>query len=140
MGRFDGLYSLQDIGSGRFKYTPDPNNPFHYIRNNRKGQQIERIQPGEMETDGGSIPKFAQIFKGLSPWEYGPAYLIHDWEFGIGPNGTKSFEASNLTLAEGIWTLMNRGYLNDKPEINKENVRTVYWAVSGLGGRLAWKI
>ena len=34
-----------------------------------------------MYTDGGSIPKIAQVFKGLSPWGYAPAYMIHDWVF-----------------------------------------------------------
>ncbi len=39
------------------------------------------IRPGLMYTDGGSIPKIAQVFKGLSPWGYAPAYMIYDWVF-----------------------------------------------------------
>ena len=34
-----------------------------------------------MYTDGGSIPKIAQVFNGLSPWGYAPAYMVHDWLF-----------------------------------------------------------
>ncbi len=34
-----------------------------------------------MYTDGGSIPTIAQGFKGLQPWAYAPAYMIHDWLF-----------------------------------------------------------
>nr|WP_249779640.1 DUF1353 domain-containing protein [Bradyrhizobium sediminis] len=34
-----------------------------------------------MYTDGGSIPRIAQIFNGLSPWGFGPAYIVHDWIF-----------------------------------------------------------
>lgn len=36
-----------------------------------------------MYTDGGSIPKVAQAIPGLSPWGYGPAYLVHDWAFEL---------------------------------------------------------
>jgi hypothetical protein len=34
-----------------------------------------------MYTDGGSIPRIAQVFNGLSPWGYAPAYMVHDWLF-----------------------------------------------------------
>jgi hypothetical protein len=34
-----------------------------------------------MYTDGGSIPKIAQVFNGFSPWGYAPGYMIHEWLF-----------------------------------------------------------
>jgi Protein of unknown function (DUF1353) len=42
---------------------------------------IGEIKPGLMFTDGGSIPRTFWSFDGLSPWEYGPAFILHDWIF-----------------------------------------------------------
>jgi hypothetical protein len=49
---------------------------FGFIRYN---QQI--ITPQAIYTDGGSIPRLAWGIKDLSPWYYGPAFIIHDWIF-----------------------------------------------------------
>jgi hypothetical protein len=67
-------------GDGNFLFVPDPRDPliFHRADPNSHGKII---QPGLMYTDGGSIPKVAQVFNGLSPWGYAPAYMIHDWLF-----------------------------------------------------------
>ncbi|MER9301066.1 hypothetical protein NKI38_32115 [Mesorhizobium sp. M0621] len=67
-------------GDGNFLFVPDPRDPliFHRADPSSPGGTI---QPGLMYTDGGSIPKIAQVFKGLSPWGYAPAYMIHDWVF-----------------------------------------------------------
>lgn len=67
-------------GDGNFLFVPDPRAPliFHRADPSSPGGTI---QPGLMYTDGGSIPKIAQVFKGLSPWGYAPAYMIHDWVF-----------------------------------------------------------
>jgi hypothetical protein len=67
-------------GDGAFLYIPDPNNPLTLHRpHESRGPQS--ITPEMMYTDGGSIPKIAQMFRGLSPWGYAPAYMIHDWLF-----------------------------------------------------------
>lgn len=67
-------------GDGNFLFVPDPHDPliFHRADPTAPGS---KIKPGLMYTDGGSIPKIAQVFKGLSPWGYAPAYMIHDWIF-----------------------------------------------------------
>ena len=142
IGEFTGHFTLTWIGPELFKYVPDPEDPFKYIRNKGPGKRHEIIQPDEMETDGGSIPRLAQLLPGLSPWEYGPAYLIHDWEFyrhDTDPRFRKSFNQVNLTLAEAIWTLMNNGYLrNKKPRKNVTSVHTVYSAVMSPIGKDIW--
>lgn len=70
----------QSSGDGRFVFVPDPNDRLTFRRaDSRRPGAV--IQPGLMYTDGGSIPKIAQMFKGLSPWGYAPAYMIHDWLF-----------------------------------------------------------
>ena len=67
-------------GDGNFLFVPDPEDPLIFRRSN-PGNPGALIRPGLMYTDGGSIPKIAQVFKGLSPWGYAPAYMIHDWIF-----------------------------------------------------------
>ena len=148
VGRFEGKFALEWIAPDLFLYKPDTHNPFRYVRMNKQGQELEIIQPCEMETDGGSIPRIVQPIPGLSSWEYGPAYLIHDWEFeaydrsreDVNFTFDKSFEAVNLTLAEAIWTLMKEGYMDfPKPKTNKHNVYTIYKAVMSPIGRAIWE-
>ncbi|CAN7297129.1 hypothetical protein [Mesorhizobium caraganae] len=67
-------------GDGNFLFVPDPRDPLIFHRSD-PGSPGSTIQPGLMYTDGGSIPKIAQVFKGLSPWGYAPAYMVHDWVF-----------------------------------------------------------
>ena len=67
-------------GGGQFLFVPNPRNPLKLIRQNPNAS-VSVIQPGMMYTDGGSIPKLAQVFKGFSPWGYAPAYMVHDWLF-----------------------------------------------------------
>jgi len=140
-GQFAGHFSLEWIGPESFDYHPDPEDPFRYIRDKGNGKS-EIIQPGPMQTDGGSIPLAAQVLTGRTPWEYGPAYLIHDWEFyrhDVDPGFRKSFKQVNLTLAEAIWTLMNDGYLKyKKPRKNFRNVHAVYSGVMSPIGRGIW--
>src|ERR1044072_2918563 len=65
-------------GDGRFLYVPDPGDPLTFSRTDPTSPGA-MIDPGLMYTDGGSIPKIGQLFKGLSPWGYAPAYMVHDW-------------------------------------------------------------
>jgi hypothetical protein len=67
-------------GDGKFLFVPDPGDPLIFHRSD-PGAHGGTIQPGIMYTDGGSIPKIGQAFKGFSPWGYAPAYMIHDWVF-----------------------------------------------------------
>jgi hypothetical protein len=142
MGEFTGHFFLEWNGPETFKYHPDPEDPFRFIRNKGDGK-TEIIQPGPMTTDGGSIPIAVQLITRRTPWEYGPAYMIHDWEFhrhDIDTSFRKSFKQVNLTLAEAIWTLMNKGYLKyKKPKKNYNNVHTIYSGVMSPVARAIWK-
>jgi len=104
-------------GDGRFLFVPDPRKPLTFRRPG--GRQATAIRPHMMYTDGGSIPRVAQIFNGLSPWGYAPAYMIHDWLFvarhcrrdGDGDPiyagaGDLSFSDSYRVLDEAIATLV----------------------------------
>ena len=105
-------------GDGKFLFIPDPRDRLVFTRPGRTQPGAE-IRPAMMYTDGGSIPKIAQVFNGLSPWGYAPAYMIHDWLFvahhcavdGVSSPGVEalrgvSFEDSARILGEAIETLV----------------------------------
>jgi hypothetical protein len=89
-----------------------------------------------MQTDGGSIPRPAWIIPGLSPWDYLPAYIVHDWDFVAHHKhlSNRTFEEVNLTLAEGIYTLMKTGVVNS----DLVRIEIIYRAVSSPIGRRLW--
>ena len=66
-------------GDGKFVFVPDPHDPLTFTRPGDGPAKV--IRPRVMYTDGGSVPRIAQVFKGLTPWGYAPAYMIHDWVF-----------------------------------------------------------
>ncbi len=67
-------------GDGTFVYVPTPNRPLTFVR--PEGETVgHTIVPEMMYTDGGSVPPIFRVFKGLTPWNYGPAYIVHDWLF-----------------------------------------------------------
>ena len=76
----------------------------------------EFIEPQEMYTTGGSIPRILWGIPGLSPWGLGPAYIIHDWLFYIhrcnisAPEHERkiTFDQSQRILAEVGLELINK--------------------------------
>jgi hypothetical protein len=131
IGTFVGIPHLRWVGPDRFEFFQNDNNPFKFQRNSG-----ETITPQQMFTDGGSIPRIVQSMPDLSPWEYGAAYIIHDWEFEAHHLGlsTKSFEDVNRTLAEGIKTLMEAGI------VQKSYIAlyTIWLAVSSPVAKAVW--
>lgn len=104
-GEFLNLETLRFtwIDENWFEYIPDPANPFSFRRSSG-----EAIQPGRLYTDGGSIPRVFWWKEGLSPWEYAPAYLVHDWEFDLhhSQRSQKPFEEVRDIMMEAVRTLM----------------------------------
>ena len=72
--------TFPDAGSGRFVYVPSPGRPLTFHRRSHDAT-VRTIVPEMMYTDGGSIPRQAQLFRGFSPWGFAPAYMVHDWIF-----------------------------------------------------------
>jgi hypothetical protein len=113
-----------------FELVPRTAQPFAFIRPNG-----ERIEPTNFFTDGGSIPRIVSALNGrLSPWGYGPAYLIHDWEFDRHHCGaTKSFNAVRDTLMEALKTLMTTVVPRNLVAFD-----LIYAGVSSLIARRLW--
>lgn len=111
VGKFNNLSSirLRWIEPQIFDFLPTKTNPFSFTRYNG-----ETIEPRRMFTDGGSIPQIMRWAKQLDPWEYAPAYFLHDWLFELHychiAKGTLAsekygFKETNRILLEAINTL-----------------------------------
>ncbi len=141
IGAFTGRFYLSWSGPNHFMYHPDAADPFTYHRKDANGAVVEQITPKAMTTDGASIPRLVWPIPGFSPWDYGPAHIIHDWEFQAHDDGLtdKSFEEVNLTFAEAMLTLMRVGYLETaKPRENLDALYTIFSFVNSSLGRKVW--
>lgn len=148
-GRFEGSVIVMWVGEGdgragdgRFVFAPDPDDRLTFTR-----PDGTVIRPGLMYTDGGSIPRAAQAFRGFSPWGYAPAYMVHDWLFvarhcfndGLDAErfaGLESvdFEASARILGEAIRALIAAR------QVREDDVApsAITWAVGTPAARQSW--
>lgn len=133
-------------GDGKFLFVPNPNDRLTLHRDAGNGAAAV-IEPGLMYTDGGSIPRIAQVFNGLSPWGYAPAYMIHDWIFTArhclvdGQDSPKydqvrnvGFDESATILNEAISALIN----HRKVKRNDLAIATITAAVDSVVARRLW--
>lgn len=157
VGRFEGSLFVMWIdggnnsGDGKFVYVPDPRNPLTFYRRDERGNPLQvrgTIQPEMMYTDGGSVPRVAQAFRGFNPWGYAPAYMIHDWLFdahhcneaGAATPAERvvagmTFQESAYILGEAIETLVAEG------KVSKADVAelAIPSAVAGPVSRRLWE-
>lgn len=131
-GEFGGRFTLEWLSPRDYAYTPVPGDEFYFKR-----ASGEIIKPTAMHTDGGTIPRLVWSLPNLSPWDYLPAYIIHDYEYVMHHEGdTKhSFEEVNLTLAEAVYTLMATKVV----PMNRFSIWLIYQAVSSVVGRQIWE-
>ncbi|MGB5559017.1 MAG: hypothetical protein WBN04_13525 [Paracoccaceae bacterium] len=135
-------------GDGKFVFVPDPNNRLTLIRT-APNATLREIRPEMMYTDGGSIPKIGQVFNGLSPWGYAPAYMMHDWLFvarqclndgKATPEEQKvaamPFQESAEVIAEAIKTLVDTGQVRE----NDVAANTISRTVAGPFARARWTV
>lgn len=82
-GRVSGYLMVFWDGEDNFIYYPYYADPLTYTLPKALAERLgyDKIRPGAMFTDGGSIPQAVRSWTGLSPWGYGPAYIVHDWLF-----------------------------------------------------------
>lgn len=131
-------------GDGRFVYVPNPRDPLTFTRPGGR-----EIRPRMMYTDGGSIPRIGQVFRGFSPWGYAPAYMVHDWLFvarhcrldGLATPEEQAmadiaFAASAQVIAEAIKTLQATGRVAP----NDVAPAVIAAAVAGPVARSRWDI
>jgi hypothetical protein len=98
------------------------------------------IEPENIVTDGGSIPRVFWGIPGLSPWGLGPAYVIHDYLFIVHRCGWTApayikqitFEQSAEVLAEVGKALIEHGLVRD------DMLDAIVWAVRTNYARGLW--
>lgn len=88
-GNFRGEVDLRWENTSDFVYLPVDSDPLTYVfpekyrisadESVNSNPKLRTIAPALMYTDGGSIPRALWGFEGLSPMDYLPAYVIHDW-------------------------------------------------------------
>lgn len=141
-------------GDGEFVYVPDITAKGNALVFNRAPQVDGRvvhatsISPDWMYTDGGSIPRIFQPVKGLNPWGYAPAYMVHDWLFVAhrcvtdGDASPKEREMAEVTFRESYEVMAEMlKTLEESGRISESDVqpRAISWAVStGISENL-WK-
>jgi Protein of unknown function (DUF1353) len=112
-----------------------------------KGHRLEgalgEIRPKLMYTDGGSIPRTFWSFDGLSPWEYGPAFILHDWVFlrhyCDGQKYPVTLEEANDILLDAMILLDKQvAKRHGRRPHNKEDVRTLIDAAVTRFSANAW--
>lgn len=121
----------------KFVYLPDEDNPLRFTR----GTDGDVLQPEEMETDGGSVPRQFWVLKNFSPWGYGPAFVIHDWLFRMQHCQLPGHERYDLETAAVIMSEVMRTLIDD-PDFNygsKSSMYLMHEAVKTPVARLTWE-
>ena len=135
------------FGDGRFVFVPVPGDELTLTRANPHAT-LREIRPGAIYTDGGSVPRAAQAFRGFSPWGYAPAYMVHDWLFVArrcvrdgaataeeAPVGAMPFRESAEVLGEAIKALIAQ----QKVRPNDVAPAAITTTVAGPVSRARWE-
>jgi hypothetical protein len=134
VGSLQGKVIVQWLKPDLFIFTPDANRPLTFIR--KSGQ---KITPGRMLTDGGSIPRPLWILRNYSPWGYGPAFVVHDWLFEMHHCKYKGFEAFDYHIAATVMAEVMKTMMETKVvDVDKRTLESMYWAVDSPIAARAW--
>jgi hypothetical protein len=141
-GQFRGQAQLVWIGANRFRFLNPAIGTFEFVP-----AQGRPIVPGDMETDGGSVPRQLWLLKGYSPWDYAPAYIVHDWLFERHHAQDPAYaditlQEAGLIMASGIKTLMEAplpsGVKDDPVPANPDALYRIYKAVTSKWADGLW--
>jgi len=122
-GELKGRLTVEWIDPDKFIFRPDTDNPLTFIRSNR-----DRITPGFMYTDGGSIPRPLWALRSYSPWGYAPAFIVHDWLFHMKHCQLPGNE--KFTVDEAAWVMSEvMKTMMEKEGVDKWTLYTMFEAV-----------
>jgi hypothetical protein len=122
---------LEWVAPDYFAFIPK-HTPFAFRR-----ASGDTITPRHMFTDGGSIPRIFQPLRHLSPWTYGPAYLLHDWLFDVHHcKGTGEFETVRDILMEAIKTMMETAVGGIRKDVFA--FQEIYLGVDSIVAKQIW--
>lgn len=139
-GDLKGIVTVEWDKQDNFIYRPDPSpmrrlsfQPHAWIGTDK------RITPTLMYTDGGSIPRFFWNVAGLSPWGFGPAYVIHDYIFAVHRCGWPDPVVSQITFEESGEILAEVGEALIAANLIKDDaLNAIVWGVRTRYARNLW--
>ena len=136
LGKFYGQTQLEWRSDREFIFHQDLSRPFYFERANG-----EKIIPKSIFTDGGTIPRPLWSFHGYSPWEYGPAFIIHDWLFAAHQCGAPGYEKYTVDDAAQIMSECIKTLMETQPKIVQKNPTIMYrmnLAVKSFVAKRSW--
>lgn len=136
-GIFDGVATVEWSGEDKFIYRPGPKalsfQPSFWAKTTK------RIVPRTMYTDGGSVPRFFWNIPGLSPWGFGPAYVIHDYIFTVHRCGWYDPDVAEIDFDKSAEVLAEVGKaLIDLHYIQHDALDAIVLAVKSPIARTLW--
>jgi hypothetical protein len=137
-GDLSGVVTIEWDKQDNFIYRPQKNKelsfqPFAWIGTDK------RITPKLMYTDGGSVPRAFWNIPGLSPWSFGPAYVIHDYIFAVHRCGWDDPVVSQIKFEESAEILAEVGkFLIEAGLIKDDALNAIVWAVRTQYARNLW--
>lgn len=135
-GTFYGQTNLEWKNSHEFVFHQSLERPFYFERANG-----DKIIPPSIYTDGGSIPRPFWILRGYSPWEYGPAFIIHDWLFVAHQCHVGGYEKYTLQDAAQIMSECIKTLMEEQPTVVDKNPTRLYrmnLAVKSFVAKHSW--
>jgi hypothetical protein len=138
VGQLSGKVIVQWYRPDLFIYWPDTTDPLTFMRKNG-----DRLEPENMYTDGGSIPRVFWVLRNYSPWGYGPAFVVHDWLYHVRNCGLVGHKEYTYTLKDAA-TVMSEimKTLMESPRFpygSKTSMYLMYEAVQTAPAREAWE-
>lgn len=134
-GRLSGKLTVEWYGPDQFVFQPHATTPLAFERANG-----DRIVPGEMYTDGGSIPRSLWIFRNYSPWGYAPAFIVHDWLFEMKHCGWPGEDKYDHQIAAEVMAeVMKTMMVTGRVPVDEATVQAMYLAVSSPIAAKHWQ-
>lgn len=130
-GKLEGKLIVEWIDADEFIFTPDIDKPLIFTRSSG-----EKIVPGKMYTDGGSIPRPLWALKSYSPWGYAPAFIVHDWLFEVKHCEYQGHEKWTVKEAALVMSEVMKTMMLD-PRYGSSDAFTVYAMYKAVGSPLA---
>lgn len=136
-GIFDGVATVEWSGEDKFIYRPGLK-PLSF-QPSFWTKTTKRIVPQAMYTDGGSVPRFFWNIPGLSPWGFGPAYVIHDYIFTVHRCGWYDPDVAEIDFDRSAEVLAEVGKaLIDLHYIEHDALDAIVLAVRSPIARALW--
>jgi len=134
-GTLKGKLVVEWIEPDQFIFRPDTAKPLTFTR--ASGQSIT---PGEMLTDGGSIPRPLWAIRSYSPWGYAPAFIVHDWLFEMKHCQYLGYDKFTVDEAALIMSEVMKTMMLDpkRGSVDELTLYAMYEAVKSPIARNAW--